>query len=210
MTSYWRIHEKSKSVARVKNFVEKMEAIGAAGGSEYDSYVYEKDDFVLVATYRPVDGEMVGRIMTKHVYEQMKLNMRNGVFSLPNGYFAWAYGYGYDYMKDGISPEYIMEHLADWTHIYAAANTAGRYFGQVVYMVVDWRDTKPKGEYGVQEDYYVVGITDDIERAEYMVERAMADKPDWNDRALTIKPVMFNTILDGNDRVYIGGTCCIE
>lgn len=210
MTSFWRIHEKNKNAERVQEFVNKMKEAGIKGGSEYDSYVYEQDGIVAVVAYRPVDGELVGSIMTKYVFEQMKIDRRNSMSPLSVAYFAWAYGYGYNFVEECISPEYIMAHIKGFSHLYVKMNKMGRFYRDIMFMVLEWRDTKPKGEYGVQEEGYVIGIHSDIERAEYMMERAMANKPVCNSRVFSIKPMAVNTILEEDEYVSIGGVCCIE
>lgn len=210
MTSFWRIHEKHKNAERVQLFVNKMKEAGVKGGSEHDSYVYEQDGFVAVVAYRPVDGELVGSIMTKHVFEQMKIDMRNSMSSLSTAYFAWAYGYGYNYMEDGFNPEYIMTHIQGFTNLHARMNKMGRAYLNIMFMVLEWRDVKPKGECGVMEEGYLVGIHEDVDRAEYMMERAMSNKLACNSRFFSIKPIAVNTQLEENEYVSVGSVCRIE
>lgn len=205
------IHEMSKELPAVQEFEAKMKETGAIGTSKLGSYIYEKDGYILVAAYRPIDGKFVGSIMTANVYQSL---LNDAVWPRMNdmslAYFAWTYGYGYDITNQRMDVTYIMSHLDKWHPMLDNAHKMGTPNNPVMYTVVEYLDTLPHEEYGVQEEYNIIGITDDIHQAEYIIERNMADKVDCNERSFAIHPIKINIPLSPSEKIYVGGACYIE
>lgn len=209
MKPFAEIHEMSKDILTVKDFVAKMTEVGCTGGSASDSYVYEKDGITLVVAYRPVDDKMVGAFMTTEVFQQLQQDFENTKVDLSLAYFAWTYGYGVSVDRLHMAPQLIMEHLDKWhDRIYKNATRMGTLC-MVDYVVTVCEDTLPDDEYGVQDEYFIVGVSRDVRQAEYMVERGMAEEPDIP-RDFRITPIKVNVVLKPDEQVLIGGSHYIE
>ena len=209
MKRFYQILQMSRNIDCVKEFINKMREIGATGGPDYDSYIYEKDNYILVAAYRPLDDKLVGSIMTKEVYKNLKEDAKGKFYDLALAYFAWTYGYGYNLLKDHHDPADIMMDIEKFPHVKEEAQHMGDYY-PALYVVTMCEDIKEERACGVSDEYYILGISDDVRQAEYMVERTMAEKPLNKNRKYTISPVKINTIIKPEERPAIGLTSYIE
>lgn len=209
MKRYDKIHEMSKSAKFVQDFERNMTEIGCMGGSERDSYIYVKGNYVLVAAYRPIDEKMVGTIMTKDVYAEMQQTYNSCSTILPMAYFAWTYGYGFNIEDARIEPHYLMKEPHKWQRFFEKAERMGD-MTQITYLVTVCEDTLPEEEYGVQEDTCVIGITDDVRQAEYMIERYLTECGECNSREFSIKPIKVNQVLKPHEQVCIAAVRYIE
>ena len=88
----------------------------------------------------------------------------------------------------------------------------------IMYLVRRYEDSLPKGEYGVSDGYYAVGLFDSEEKANEANEAAInqAKSTDYSDQFGRIKteieiiPIEVNKAYEPDDQIYLGGACYIE
>lgn len=204
---WWKMFQESLELPKVKEFMNTMNELGASGGPQVNCFVYHKNGIVLVANYRYADGEIIGAIMTSYVYDNMMLDRREETNSLPCGYFAWTYKYGFDYLSSGWNAVNAFKYAINQGPT-AAMNTLGACYHDVMYLVREYVDSKPKGEYGVHDDFNLVGIFEDIHVAEDAAEEVLKETGSWNDHDVAIIPVIMNHKYA--TRPQLGGSCYIE
>ena len=204
---WWELFEESKKQPSVVDFMDTMKAFGAAGGPHVDCFVYFKDDIVLVANYRAVDGAMVGSVMTQDVYEEMMCDRKETLSTLPLGYFAWAHRYGFDYLSRGMDAVTAFKYAVNQGAV-AEMDMSGNHYDNVMYLVREYINAKIKGEYGVNDEFNLVGIFADIHEAEKVAKDVLAEDGYINEHDVTIIPVVLNRKYD--NRPNLGGSWYIE
>ena len=211
---WWERFEESLKEPKVIEFMEQMKNIGAAGGPRVNCFVYHKDDIVLVANYRPVDGAIIGAVLTTGAFDEMMIDSREASSSLPLGYFAWAYRYGYDFLENGMDAVAAFKYATNQGPT-GSMDMTGRYYEDIVYIVREYVDAKAPGEYGVDDSFNLVGIFNDIDTAEAVAADVLKEEPRRiNDTInakhdVTIIPAYMNRKYEGY-RPALGGSWYIE
>ena len=200
MKRFYQILQMSRDMDSVKKFMTDMNLIGAVGGPDYDSYIYKKDGYVLVAAYRPLDDQLISNLMTEDVYKQLCKDADGKCFDLSLAYFAWTYGYGYYLNKDNISP---ISALQDTNNHVSLKDKAARIGELQPTLYVVTMTEQQEEILGTTNTEYIIGLSDDVRQAEYFIERVSAEKPTSTNRKYTISPVKVNTVLNPEDRPII-------
>lgn len=190
--------------------IDALKAIGADYQHKHDSMTFAKNGFVIVVDYNPLNGDYIGAIMTYYVYAQLCDFYENMSFNLSLAQFAWTYGWGYDFSKDRMSAENAFKHVITMESApYHRINRLSRYFNHdAMYLVREYVDSKPKGEFGIDDDYYLVGAFTNFNKAMEVACEAHAKKTEKSE--ISIIPVIMNAVYLDEDKPHLGGSWYIE
>jgi hypothetical protein len=191
---------------RAEGLVNALKASGADFQYKNNSMTFSKNGFVMVVDYNPLNDDYLGTIMTYYVYTQLCDFYENMDFNLSLAQFAWAYGWGHDFSKDHMNAENAFEYLSSVVSApYKNMNKMGHFNCDVIFMVREFVDEKPKGEFGVADSYYLIGAFNNFNHA-----MDVACKASYENRAIDIVPVIMNITYVGNDMPYLGGGWYID
>lgn len=167
-----------------------------------------KDGVWLVVSYVPATDDFVGAIMTEYVHNKMMLDMKQAKEYLPAGYFAWAHKYGFDYKSNGWSPANIFQSISIIN--IKLLNQVGTMNENMLYIVQEYIDDKPKGEYGVKEEYRLVGVFDNVLQAENAAVKVLSEDGEWNTHDVQIIPTVLNNLMSAENRCILSQCFYIE
>ena len=79
-----------------------------------------------------------------------------------------------------------------------------------MYLVVRYVDELPKGERGVDDSYYAIGLFPDEETAKSVKETEMTTNPVEYDDEVAIIPIVVGKVYQDSERPYLGGGMYVE
>ena len=196
---------------RAEGFVNALKAIGADFQYKNNSMTFAKNGFVMVVNYNPLKDDYLGTIMTHYVYDRLCLAYEEKEhelipFDLSMAQFAWAYGWGHDFSKNNMDAEKAFEYITSVESVtYKDMNKIGLRNGDALFMVREFADEKPKSEFGVDDNYYLIGVFNDFDKA-----MDVACKTSYDNRAIDIVPAIMNAVYTGDEKPWLGGGWWIE
>ena len=204
---------KSSLIDEIKiiGFINALKDIGAEFRRNNDSMVFSKNGYVLVVDDDHLHDDYLGAIMTRYVYDKLCLAYEEKMcelipFNLSMAQFAWAYGWGHDFREDRMDAENTFEYIfSSESAPYKNVNRIGRFNGDALFMVREYADEKPNGEFGVDDHYYLVGAFNSLGKAMDVACEARLEN-----RSIDIVPVIMNAVYVDDEKPWLGGGWWIE